>query len=42
LEIEKNTLRFGEKWELNSLNTLVANMVLEVSGDLRFGGDYPN
>jgi hypothetical protein len=42
LGIEKNTLKFGEKWGLNSLNTLVPNIFLKVSGDLRFGGNYPH
>jgi hypothetical protein len=42
LRIEKKTLKFGEKWGLNSPNTLVPNIFLKVSGDLRFGGDYPH
>jgi hypothetical protein len=44
LTIEKNTLRFEKKWDklgLNSLNTLVPNTLSEISGDLRYGGDYP-
>jgi hypothetical protein len=44
LKIDKNTLKFGGKWGLvglNSPNTLVPNIFLEVSVDLRFGGDYP-
>jgi hypothetical protein len=43
LGIEKNTLRFGKNWDkprLNSLITLVPNMLLKISGDLEFGGDY--
>jgi hypothetical protein len=47
LEIEKNTLIFGEKkgvnkLGLNSLNALVPNMLSKTSGDLNFGGDYPH
>jgi hypothetical protein len=31
-----------DKWGLNSLNTLVSNIFLEISEDLKFGGDYPH
>jgi hypothetical protein len=46
LRIEKNTLKFekksGDKRPLNPLNTLVPNMLLEITGNLGFGGDYLN
>jgi hypothetical protein len=45
LGIAKNALLFfgksGDKRGLNSLNTLAPNIFLKVSGDLRFGEDYP-
>jgi hypothetical protein len=43
LEIEKNTLKFRkseDKRELNSHNTLVPNIFLKISENLRFGRDY--
>jgi hypothetical protein len=45
LGIEKNTLNWeksGDKQGLNSLNTLVPKIFLEVSGDLGFGRYYPH
>jgi hypothetical protein len=42
LGIDKNTLKFEKKWGLNSPNTPVPNIFLEVSGNLGFGGDYPH
>jgi hypothetical protein len=44
LRIEKNKIwkKVGINGGLNSFNTLVPNKLLETSGDLKFGGDYPH